>query len=415
MQTLPLTDDGSPRITHHLSRKSSVFPVLSNFGKNGRGNKRHGFSDKENDTSPIICTGSRPFLETVKHQTKKSDAMYNSNLENMRMSTQTPCFSLGKTHGFPADLSVNPESLANRSDFKVRDSSTGGKVPLHGPRRMVCPNRVLINDFIGNEDKFKPSPSELANYKAICALASSRSSNLDALCFGGVRCTYWSLGESMKLCGTVNNYVVAAFCYHLFCRLDGHPDISKRHYFFPNILDNLLKDHDEIFGHVMMKAFERSAKSRPLFKSDVLYFPTFYEDHWFVFVVDIKDNKFVFLDSLYTEVHAYHEYVRGKMIPKFTYWWDKLVKRDMKFKDYGVKYPIVPKQSPYDNFDSGIYIMMFLEYWTSLRSSLCSLFSSDDIPNIRVKLANEMFFNPKNTGNKNPVITFDHDEDGGYQ
>ena len=102
--------------------------------------------------------------------------MYNSNLENMRMSTQTPCFSLGKTHGFPTDLSVNPESLANRSDFKVRDSSTSGKVPLHGPRRMVCPNRVLINDFIGNEDKFKPSPSELANYKAICALASSRSS-----------------------------------------------------------------------------------------------------------------------------------------------------------------------------------------------------------------------------------------------
>jgi len=45
-----------------------------------------------------------------------------------------------------------------------------------------------------------------------------------------------------------------------------------------------------------------------------LYFPTFYEGHWFVFVVDIKDNKFVFLDSLYTEVHAYHEYVRGKMV-----------------------------------------------------------------------------------------------------
>jgi len=54
--------------------------------------------------------------------------------------------------------------------------------------------------------------------------------------------------------------------------------------------------------------------------------------------------------------------------------------------------------------------MMFLEYWTSSRSSLCSLLSSDDIPNIRVKLANEMFFNPRNTGNKNPVITFDHDE-----
>jgi len=54
MQTLPLTDDGSPRITPHLSRKSSVFPVLSNFGKNGHGNKRQGFSDKENVSFCII-------------------------------------------------------------------------------------------------------------------------------------------------------------------------------------------------------------------------------------------------------------------------------------------------------------------------------------------------------------------------
>jgi len=28
------------------------------------------------------------------------------------------------------------------------------------------------------------------------------------------------------------------------------------------------------------------------------------------------------------------------------------VKRDMKFKDYGVKYSVVPKQSPYDKYVS---------------------------------------------------------------
>jgi hypothetical protein len=58
---------------------------------------------------------------------------------------------------------------------------------------------------------------------------------LDALYFGGVCCTYWSLGESMKPGGKVNNFVVVAFCDHLFCRPDGHPDVSKRHYFFSNI------------------------------------------------------------------------------------------------------------------------------------------------------------------------------------
>jgi hypothetical protein len=54
--------------------------------------------------------------------------------------------------------------------------------------------------------------------------------------------------------------------------------------------------------------------------------------------------------------------------------------------------------------------MMFLEHWTSPRSSLFTLFSSNDIGNIRIKLANEMLFNPRNTGNKNPVISYDPSE-----
>ena len=54
--------------------------------------------------------------------------------------------------------------------------------------------------------------------------------------------------------------------------------------------------------------------------------------------------------------------------------------------------------------------MMFLEHWSSPRSSLFSLFSNKDITNIRIKLCNEMLFNPRNTGNKNPVITYDHNQ-----
>ncbi|OQU78171.1 hypothetical protein SORBI_3009G170600 [Sorghum bicolor] len=408
MQTIPFTVDGSPHITPNLPRKSNVL-----HSSNGS-DKRARISD-HNDSSPVICIGSRSFAETVKVDTKKSDDLYNLKFGKLRMTSQTSSISLGNTHGFPADSSIDPESLANRSDFKVRNSSTGGKIPIHGPRRMVRPSRVLIDDYDVTGDKFKVSKSEIANYEAICRLAQSRSSNLDALYFGGVRCTYWSLGESMKPGGKVNNFVVAAFCYHLFCRPDGHPDISKRHYFFSNISENLLKDHDEVAGDVMMRAFDRSSKARPLFQSNMLYFPTFYEDHWFVFVVDIKDKKFVFLDSYYSEVHAYQQYVRAKMIPEFQFWWNKFVKREMNFEQYGVLYPSVPKQSAENNVDSGIYAMMFLEHWTSPRSSLFSLFSSDDIVNIRIKLANEMLFNPRNTGNKTPVISFDLNEEGGSE
>ena len=54
--------------------------------------------------------------------------------------------------------------------------------------------------------------------------------------------------------------------------------------------------------------------------------------------------------------------------------------------------------------------MMLLEHWSSPRSSVFYLFSSKDIANIRIKLCNEMLFNPRNTGNKNPVITYDHNQ-----
>ena len=92
------------------------------------------------------------------------------------MSSQSPYLSLGKTHGFPADSSIDPESSTNRSDFKVRNSSAGGKIPLHGARRMVYPSWILIDDFVVTGDKLKVSKSKISNYKAICGLAKSRSS-----------------------------------------------------------------------------------------------------------------------------------------------------------------------------------------------------------------------------------------------
>lgn len=135
-------------------------------------------------------------------------------------------------------------------------------------------------------------------------------------------------------------------------------------------------------------------------------------------------------------------------IPEFQYWWEKFVKFDMKFTEYGIIYPSVPKHSPenkyvyvvlsncdcflvilisfcscfffvmvnlvpyvfhhinllffnYCSADLGVYAMMFLEHWSSPRSSLFSLFNSKDIASIRIKLCNDMMFNPRNSGNKN--------------
>jgi hypothetical protein len=79
--------------------------------------------------------------------------MYNLKLGKSRMSSHTSFISLGNTHGFPVDSSIDPEGYANHSDFKVMNSSTGGKIPIHGPRRMVHPTRVLMEYFVVTGDK----------------------------------------------------------------------------------------------------------------------------------------------------------------------------------------------------------------------------------------------------------------------
>uniref|UniRef100_A0A0A8ZYN5 Ubiquitin-like protease family profile domain-containing protein n=1 Tax=Arundo donax TaxID=35708 RepID=A0A0A8ZYN5_ARUDO len=124
---------------------------------------------------------------------------------------------------------------------------------------------------------------------------------------GGVHCTFRSFGDSVKPRGVVSNFLVAVFCRHLFMKPDGHPDVSKRHYFFSNIDDNLLKHPNEANQLTLVNAFRRSKKARPLHLSNLIFFPIHLENHWFVFVVDIKDLLWVFLDSYYTEEFEYHQ------------------------------------------------------------------------------------------------------------
>lgn len=242
-------------------------------------------------------------------------------------------------------------------------------------------------------------------------MASYEFQSEDVVNLNGVRCTFWALGESLKPDGVVKIFVVSVFAYSLFQKPNGHPETSKRHYFFPNISENLLKDFDETNQDVLSRAFKRSSKARPLNQSNLLFFPTYFQDHWFVFVVDIKDHKYVMLDSFFKKDDDYQEYVRDRMRTSFEFHWDKYVHLDMGFEDYDFIYPIVPEQ-PLDNTtDAGIYAMMFLEHWVSPRSALTSVFSHEDTPKIRIKFANDLIFQPKNSGMKHHVVNLNLHED----
>jgi hypothetical protein len=51
--------------------------------------------------------------------------------------------------------------------------------------------------------------------------------------------------------------------------------------------------------------------------------------------------------------------------------------------------------------------MMFVEHWKSPRSVMQNIFDSSDIPNIRVKVANDLMFLPGNSGMKNRAIDYE--------
>ncbi|TVU41608.1 hypothetical protein EJB05_15140 [Eragrostis curvula] len=186
--------------------------------------------------------------------------------------------------------------------------------------------------------------------------------------------------------------------------LSPNPPSLQRRMFVPK--ENLLLDPEQANNAVLERDFSICSKTRPLSKSNLLFFPTCYDNHWFVFAVDIKDKNFVFLDPFYSKDDAFQEHVRDRMINSFMIQWDRYVGVDMKFDDYDVVYPNVPAHSEDNMCDSGIISMMCVEYWTSPRVMLSTIFSPSDVPNIRVKIANNLLFNSRNKGNKNLVIAY---------
>lgn len=55
--------------------------------------------------------------------------------------------------------------------------------------------------------------------------------------------------------------------------------------------------------------------------------------------------------------------------------------------------------------DCGVFSVMYMKHWTP-RTPIRNLFGSADIDNIRIKLANELYFSPNNSADKSFVTNF---------
>uniref|UniRef100_A0ACD5WM16 Uncharacterized protein n=1 Tax=Avena sativa TaxID=4498 RepID=A0ACD5WM16_AVESA len=126
--------------------------------------------------------------------------------------------------------------------------------------------------------------------------------------------------------------------------------------------------------------------------------------HWFTFCVDFKYRAFIFLDSLYNKDDDFHTSIKKRLINNFTKLW-KLIfnSEDNIFRNFGVLYANVPKQNNPD--DCGVFTMKFMEVFKP-DLDMRRFFSTVDIVNIRIHLANKLYFCPRNQADKSLVLNY---------
>uniref|UniRef100_A0A0E0CG27 Ubiquitin-like protease family profile domain-containing protein n=1 Tax=Oryza meridionalis TaxID=40149 RepID=A0A0E0CG27_9ORYZ len=213
----------------------------------------------------------------------------------------------------PNDICNTTKQLTNSSHASIPCinnsglSSSGGKVPLYGPRRIIHPakHRTFYIFFCGE----------------------------DAVNIDNVRISFCNFGNSLKKGGDVNGFVISAFCRSLFHK--NHPSKSKKNYFFPSIGDMLISHLNSKELAKIEKSFQGAA---------MLFFPICYLEHWFLFVVDIKDRMLVFLDSLHEKDDPYFDPIMDLMISNLQNAWDEAEESAMDFNSFEIFFPPVPRE-----------------------------------------------------------------------
>ncbi|CAD6260895.1 unnamed protein product [Miscanthus lutarioriparius] len=165
---------------------------------------------------------------------------------------------------------------------------------------------------------------------------------------------------------------------------DSHPRQSRKHFFYPRIGGSLLSYRPVFEANTVKDSFLGANSALKLHLADKLCFPIFHAHvkHWFVFIVDLRLSKFVFLDSMFGENDSLQIHTRASIIPAFKECWYEHAEVKLDLEDFSVLYPPVPKQN--NIHDCGIFAIMFMELWDN-SVDLRRVFDQSDIPNIRVK------------------------------
>jgi hypothetical protein len=72
--------------------------------------------------------------------------------------------------------------------------------------------------------------------------------------------------------------------------------------------------HRFIYSLLSCTLFILSSPSSLSLFHDQLHFPSVYNHHWFLFTVDIRDKKFMFMDSMFAKDSSFHREVDERMV-----------------------------------------------------------------------------------------------------
>uniref|UniRef100_A0ACD5V6I3 Uncharacterized protein n=1 Tax=Avena sativa TaxID=4498 RepID=A0ACD5V6I3_AVESA len=149
-----------------------------------------------------------------------------------------------------------------------------------------------------------------------------------------------------------------------------------------------------IWNKNVIKKIQAADSARKLHLSERLNFPALYDEHWFVFAVDIKTRNFLFLDSLFGERSTLHQKVDDMLIANFRKTWNECNPKDMHFENYGRVFPYLPKQKTPK--DCGAFTIKYMQKYYTRNPQSCS-FSSNDIPESCIRIAIDTLFNDYNS------------------
>ncbi|XP_073361953.1 uncharacterized protein [Aegilops tauschii subsp. strangulata] len=174
---------------------------------------------------------------------------------------------------------------------------------------MVLPGRFNSDPYVAQGNKFPVTAKERRHHLAMVQIGNHASwCKYEAIRYDRAYCSYRNLA-TLKSREHVDNFLILCVCRYLFKQ--AHPSVSKKHFFFSYVGETILRGTDvDIVGN----AFTGANSAFPMWRSDLLFFPIGQENHWFTFVVCLKERAFAFLDSLYGAKNQFHLGIRDKLV-----------------------------------------------------------------------------------------------------